>query len=106
MIDAHYFQSVLARDVEAAGGAPVVELILRSGHVHRLRAVAEVNNGWVTLEAYTLKGDLTHERPRFGARDADHEVMRVVVAYEAISGIVLDPAPTQVKARTGFGFAG
>jgi hypothetical protein len=105
MLDANYFRSALARDVEATGGGPVVEILLRNGHVHRVRSIVEIAEGWVTLEVYAVKGDLSHERPRFGAKDSSLELVRTVVAYESISGIVLDPAPTQVKARPGFGFA-
>jgi hypothetical protein len=104
MLDANYFRSALARDVEATGGGPVVEILLRNGHVHRVHSIVEISEGWVTLEVFAVRGDLTHERPRFGARDDHHESVRAVVAYESISGIVLDPAPTQVKARPGFGF--
>ena len=105
MLDANYFRSALARDVEATGGGPVVEILLRNGHVHRVHSILEIAEGWVTLEVYSVKGDLTHERPRFGATESGHESVRAVVAYESISGIVLDPSPTQVKARPGFGFA-
>jgi hypothetical protein len=105
MFDASYFQSALARDVEASGGAPVVEILLRNGHVHRVRSIVEAGDGWVTLEVYSVRGDLTHERPRFGASESVHELVRTVVAYEAISGIVLDPAPTEIRTRPGFGFA-
>jgi hypothetical protein len=105
MLDANYFRSALPRDVEASGGTPVIELLLRNGHVHRVRSIVEVSDGWVTLEVYSVKGDLSHERPRFGAKDSSHELVRAVVAYESISGIVLDPSPMEVKARPGFGFA-
>ena len=104
MLDANYFRSALARDVEATGGGPVVEILLRNGHVHRVKSIVEVSEGWVTLEVYSVQGDLTHERPRFGAQDSQHESVRAVVAYEGISGVVLDPAPTEVRTRTGFGF--
>jgi hypothetical protein len=105
MLDANYFRSAFPRDVEASGGAPVVEILLRNGQVHRARSIVDLSDGWVTFEIYSVRGDLSHERPRFGASDSDHELVRAVVAYESISGIVLDPSPTQVKARPGFGFA-
>ena len=105
MLDANYFRSGLARDVEAAGGAPIVEVLLRNGHVHRARSVIEVGEGWVTLEIYQVKGDLSHERPRFGVAQTSHELVRAVLSYESICGVVLDPAPSEVKVRPGFGFA-
>jgi hypothetical protein len=105
MLDADYFRTVLPRDVEATGGAPVMEILLRNGHVHRVRSVVSVSDGWVTLEVYQMKGDLSHERPRFGSGETTLERVRAVVPYESISGVVLDPSPAQVKARPGFGFA-
>ena len=104
MFDASYFSSSLARDVDATGGSPIVEVVLRSGHVHRVRAVIEVGDAWVTLEIYQVKGDLSHERPRYGVAETSHELVRAVVAYESIATVVLDPAPTQTRARPGFGF--
>lgn len=105
MLDATYFRSSLPRDVEATGGSPIVEVVLRSGHVHRVRSVVEAGDAWVTLEVYQVKGDLSHERPRFGVADTSHELVRAVVAYESIASVVLDPAPSQTRARPGFGFS-
>ena len=105
MFDASYFRTVLTRDVTATGGSPIVEVVLRSGHVHRVRSVVDVGEGWVTLETYQVKGDLSHERPRFGTAETSHELVRAVVAYESIATIVLDPAPAQTRARPGFGFS-
>ena len=102
MFDATYFRKSLARDVEAAGGTPVVEVLLTGGHVHRVRAVIEAGDGCVVLACYPMRGDLSHERPRFGSGDGNHELVRAVVAYESIASVVLDPAPAQVKSRTGF----
>jgi len=105
MFDANYFRSSLPRDVEATGGSPIVEVVLWSGHVHRVRAVIDVGDGLVTLEVYQVKGDLSHERPRYGTADTSHELVRAVVAYESVATIVLDPAPTPTRARSGFGFS-
>jgi hypothetical protein len=104
MLDANYFRTAFPRDVEASGGSPVVEILLRNGQVHRVRSIVEIGDGWIALEVHPLKGDLSHERPRFGGDDSAHETMRAVLALESISGIVFDPAPVQVRARTGFGF--
>ena len=102
MFDATYFRTALSRDVAAAGGTPVVEVLLTSGHVHRVRSVIEVGDGCVSFACYPVRGDLSHERPRFGSDETSHELVRVVVAYDSIASVVLDPAPAQVKARTGF----
>jgi hypothetical protein len=103
MFDANYFRTVLPRDVEAAGGSPVVELLLAGGHAHRLRTVVDVAEGRVTFEAYQMRGELTHHRPRYGAAGEPNETFRVVVSCESIVAIVLDPAPAQtVRNRPGF----
>jgi hypothetical protein len=103
MFDANYFRKTLQRDVDAAGGNPVVDLLLAGGHVHRIRNVVEVDEGRVTFEAYQMKGDLAHQRPRFGQpSSAPHETFRVVVACESIVAVVLDPAPAAPRTRPGF----
>lgn len=102
MFDANYFRTVLQRDIEAAGGSPIVELLLIGGHAHRVRSILAVDDGRVTLEAYQMKGDLAHQRPRFGDASTPHETVRVVVSCESIVAVVLDPAPSQPKSRPGF----
>jgi hypothetical protein len=105
MFDQNYFQTTLIRDVEATGGHPIVEVQLISGHAHRVRSIVEVGSGTVTLETYLTKGDLAHERPRFGEPQADAEsrdTFRAVIAYEGIAAVILDPSPSQVRPRTGF----
>ena len=109
MFDDSYFRSTLIRDVEAAGGHPIVEVQLLSGHAHRVRSVLEVGTGTVTLETYITKGDLAHERPHFGdvnvgTADA-RETYRTVIAYEGIAAIILDPSPAHVRVRPGFASA-
>ena len=103
MFDANYFRTVLPRDVEAAGGSPIVELLLVGGHAHRVRSVLDVADGRVTFEAYQMRGDLAHQRPRYGQTSAEpHETFRVVVACESIVAVVLDPSPEQTRSRPGF----
>lgn len=103
MFDANYFRSHLQRDVDAAGGAPIVELLLVGGHAHRVRSVLAVEDGRVTFEAFQMKGDLAHQRPRFGQSSAaPFETFRVVVSIESIIAVVLDPSPTHPKSRPGF----
>ncbi|MDB4883791.1 MAG: hypothetical protein JWL95_2557 [Gemmatimonadetes bacterium] len=108
MFDANYFSTQLRRDTDAMGGDPIVELSLLNGHTHRIRSVVEVRDGYVVLEAYHLKGDLAHERPRFAVADAasaatsDESIFRVTAAYESISAVVIDPSQAQVRARPGF----
>lgn len=105
MFDANYFRTGLPRDVAAAGGQPIVEVQLLGGHAHRVRAVIDVADGYVTLETYQAKGDFAHERPRYTeapATSGDHETYRTVIAYASIAAVTLDPAPVQARTRTGF----
>jgi hypothetical protein len=105
MFDANYFRTVLPRDVEAAGGSPVVELLLVGGHAHRVRSVVDVTDGLITFDAYQVRGELTNHRPRYGQTSVESsETFRVVVSCESIVAVVLDPAPAQTT-RTRPGFA-
>lgn len=104
MFDESYFRQTLLDDVSHAGGHPVVEVQLLSGHSHRVRSVVLVGAGTVTLETYLTKGDLAHERPRFGIADGNSEgdTFRTVIAYESIAAVILDASPSHVRARPGF----
>ena len=104
MFDETYFRKTLLDDVSASGGNPVVEVQLVSGHSHRVRSVLQVGTGTVTLETYLTKGDLAHERPRFGVSEGSTpgDTFRAVIAYESIAAVVLDASPSQVRARPGF----
>jgi hypothetical protein len=102
MFDANYFRTALPREIEATGGSPVVEVALLNGHVHRVRAVTEIADGYVVFAAHQSRGDLSHERPRFGAGENAHDAVRVAVSYDSIAAVAIDPAPDTVKARPGF----
>ena len=102
MFDANYFRTALPADLEATGGSPVVELSLLNGHVHRVRSIADIGQGYVTLVVHPTRGDLSHERPRYGAAGGTGDAVRVAVAYDSIAAVLFDPAPDQVKARPGF----
>jgi hypothetical protein len=106
MFDADYFRTRLRHDTDAAGGTPIVEIALSNGHVHRIRAVLDVTDGYAVLEAYQLKGDLAHQHPRFADPSAppsgDATTFRVTLAFESICAVVIDPSPSHVKTRPGF----
>jgi hypothetical protein len=106
MFDADFFSTRLRRDTDAMGGDPIVEISLLNGHTHRIRSIVDTTGGYVVFEAYHLKGDLAHQRPRFAQAGAtlgaDESVFRVTAAYESISAVVIDPSETQARARPGF----
>ncbi len=108
MFDANYFKGSFTKDIAAMGADPVVEVILSNGHVHRVRALLDVGEKWITLETYQAKGDLAHHRPRFGEKadreaDGGHDAFRTVISYESIAAVVFDRTPSQVRTRPGFG---
>ena len=103
MLDANYFRKNLPQDVKAAGGTPVVEVVMLSGHSYRVRSIVDVDDGHVTLEAYLVKADLAHHRPVFGGTEHEpHERFRAVVSYDAIAAVVLDSSEAQARVRPGF----
>ena len=103
MLDADYFRKTLPQDVKASGGKPVVEVVMLTGHTYRVRDVVGADEGFVTLEAYLVKADLAHHRPLFGGTEGEpHERFRVVVSYDAIAAVVLDPSEIQTRVRPGF----
>lgn len=103
MFDADYFRKSLPQDVKATGGKPVVEVVMLSGHSYRVRSVVDADDGCVTLEAYLVKADLAHHRPLFGGTENEpHQRFRVVVSYEAIASVVLDPSEGPSRVRPGF----
>ncbi len=94
MFDANYFKKQIAQDV-AAGAGPIVEIVLRNGHTYRARAVLDVADGYVVLEVYHMKGDLSGHRPHW-ARDAKSAAAagttsRAVVSYESIAAVLVTP---------------
>ncbi len=103
MFDHEYFAGTLQRDVELAGGHPIVEIQLSSGHSHRVRQLVDVTTGYVTVRAYLARADLAHHRPRFGeVESSSHETFYAVIAYESIVAIILDPSQEQARGRPGF----
>ncbi len=102
MFDANYFRTALPGAIKAAGGSPVVEVALLNGHVHRVRCLGDVGEGYVSFVVHQVRGDLSHERPRYDGGPADGESVRATVAYDAIAAVVLDPAPDKIKGRPGF----
>ena len=98
MLDADYFRTRLAHDVEASG-RPVVEVFLPNGQSHRVRRVLEVADGYVVLESFQLKGDQTI--PKTNASGDEQEVYRAIVPYESIVAVTIDPAAESTQRRLG-----
>ena len=107
MFDAAYFTNALPAHLKSAGDGPAVEIHLSQGHVHRVRAVVETTPGYVVVEAYRHRIDGNRSGQQWGGPPQDDaspaDMLRAVLAYEAIAAIVITPAEDAVAARIGFG---
>ena len=106
MFDKAYFSSTLAGQVEAAGNEPTVEIHLVSGQGHRVRSVIDAQEGYVVLETYQRRAELTTRQGRWigttASSPADAELHHVAVSYHTISQIVITPSDTHDGPRIGF----
>jgi hypothetical protein len=106
VFDKAYFSSTLASQIKAAGNEPMVEVHLVSGQGHRVRSVLDAQDGYVVLETYQRRAELTSRQGRWiGAKDAsptDSELHHVAVSYHTISQIVITPTDTHEGPRIGF----
>lgn len=106
MFDKTYFNSILATQIKAAGTEPMVEVHLVSGQGHRVRSVVDAADGYVVLEAYQRRAELTSRQGRWvGANEAspaDTELHHAVVSYHTISQVVITPTDPHEGARIGF----
>jgi len=106
VFDKAYFNSVLASQIKAAGNEPMVEVHLVSGQGHRVRSVLDAQDGWVVLETYQRRAELTSRQGRWiGAKEAspaDGELHHVAVSYHTISQVVITPTDLHEGPRIGF----
>jgi hypothetical protein len=106
VFDKAYFGSILTNQIKAAGNEPTVEVHLVSGQGHRVRAVIDAQDGWVVLETYQRRAELTSRQGRWvGAKEtspADGELHHVAVSYHTISQVVITPTDAHEGPRIGF----
>ena len=106
MFDKSYFRNGLTAHVSAAGSEPTVEVHLLNGQGHRVRSVIEATDGYVVLEAYQRRAEITGAKGRWAAgKDASavaNEIHHAVVSYDSISQIVITPTETAEGPRIGF----
>jgi hypothetical protein len=106
MFDARYFRNALTGHAEAAGAEAQVEIHLTSGQGHRVRSIAEVTDGYVVIEAYQRRPEMTGARSHWvGAAKTPttpNEVQQAVIAYESIAQIVITPSENKSASRIGF----
>ena len=106
MFDKAYFNSVLATQIKAAGSEPMVVVHLVSGQGHRVRSVIDATDGYVVLETYQRRAEMTGRQGRWvgtkEAAPAEHELHHAIVSYHTISQIVITPTDAHDGPRIGF----
>lgn len=106
MFDKAYFNSILANQIKAAGSEPMVEVHLVSGQGHRVRSVIDAADGYVVLETYQRRAELTSRQGRWVGTKAiaagDEELHHAIVSYHTISQIVITPTDVHEATRIGF----
>ena len=106
MFDKTYFSSVLEAQIKAAGGEPMVEVHLVSGQGQRVRSIIDSADGYVVLETYQRRADMTGGQGRWvGTKNTspgEHEIHHAVVSYHTISQIVITPTDAHEGPRIGF----
>jgi hypothetical protein len=107
VFDKSYFASTLAQHIQTAGAEPTVEVHLVNGQGHRVRSIIEVADGYLVLEAYQRRAEITGTKGRWdGEKDLSgrtNELHHVIVSYDSISQVVITPTETAEGPRIGFG---
>lgn len=106
VFDKAYFTSILAGQIKSAGNEPMVEVHLVSGQGHRVRSVVDATEGWVVLETYQRRAELTSRQGRWigtkEASPANGELHHVAISYHTISQVVITPTDAHEGPRIGF----
>jgi hypothetical protein len=105
VFDKKYFDAGLPAHIKAAGPEPTVEVHLSNGQAHRIRSVIETADGYVVLEAYQRRAEITGAKGRWqSSRDSvgANEIHHAIVPYDSISQVVITPTETVEGPRIGF----
>lgn len=106
VFDKSYFQSGLPAHIKAAGEEPTVEVHLLNGQGHRVRSVIEATDGYVVLEAYQRRAEITGTKGRWQTGKATEggvgEIHHAIVSYDSISQVVITPSEAVEGPRIGF----
>jgi hypothetical protein len=107
MIDAGYFRNRFAKDVATVGDVAVVEMRLLNGQFHRVHNISSMEDGYVVVEAYELRGNEVVWKEQWQeqvlAGKAPHALNRAIVPYESILDVVILPGRLGDRPRIGFG---
>jgi hypothetical protein len=106
VFDATYLKKGITAHAEAAGVEPTVDIHMVNGHAHRVRSVIEVTDGYVVLEIYQRRPEMTGMRSPWQSAatkaTSPNETHRAVISYESITQIVITPAEDKSSSRIGF----
>ena len=106
MFDATYFRKGLVAHADAAGAGAIVEIHLVNGQAHRVRSIVEVTDGYVVLEVYQRRPEISGtQSPWHGSAPpapGPNESHHAVVTYESIAGLLITPAEDRTGSRIGF----
>ena len=106
VFDASYFKTSFSEQLNAIATRSTVEIHLTNAHTHRIRGVLGAEPGYVVFDAYRQRVDGGRSEQYWGASagtdDATAEMVRVIVAYDAIAEIVITPAAETAVPRIGF----
>ena len=109
MIDSAYFEHRLAKDVATVGDAAVVEVRLRNGQLHRVHRILSVENGYVVIEAYDLRGNEAIWKEQWQEQVYEGKgssvVSRAVVPYESVVDVLILRGQVGNQPRIGFGIS-
>lgn len=111
MIDASYFRDRFRQDVAAVGDVVVVEVRLVNGRLHRVHEFSSIENGYLILEVYDMRGNEVVWKENWQEQVLDGssggEVSRAIVPYESIVDVVVLPGQrASSQPRIGFGTRG
>lgn len=106
MFDATNFRNGLVAHADASGAGATVEVHLINGHAHRVRSIIEITDGYVVLEVYQrrpeMSGMQTHWHGAAPPAAAPNETHHAVITYESIAELLITPAEGKASSRIGF----
>jgi hypothetical protein len=107
VFDAKNFRDALIARASASGAGATVEIHLVNGQAHRVRSIVEVTDGYVVLEVYQrrpeMSGTQTHWYAAAPPAAAPNEIHHAVITYESIADLLITPSEDKASSRIGFG---
>ncbi len=104
MFDADYFREGLRKQVEEAGGNPVVKVVLHAGREYLVRDVVQTAPGYVMLNVYPPEETAGIVAPSSSAYSTVPQAgyHPTAVAYEAIAQVYVSNTTSEMRRRIGF----